>query len=281
MNSFKNVIIPTEFTYLSECALNLGVQIAKKSNATIDVVSVIEPNHNAFMEEGEAYSHDPTSSIKNIQITEEARARMHERAEEIAKWAPDQKVLPKVLYGNKTQSIQKEIRDHQIDLVIMGGDLYDQNDEKTNNLLYIADAPIVILKCMVNALDQFKDIIFLIDSDHDSFLLVDHLKSLQELLCAKIHLLRINTPKNFLSAKKCNESLEAYAAQHYMTNFTTVNLEAKTELEGLMAYCETIPNAFVALGVHKRSFMEKLITNRNKAEELIANSVHPVWTFRN
>ena len=134
---------------------------------------------------------------------------------------------------------------------------------------------------MVSALDQFKDIILLIDFENDSSLLVNHLKSLQQLLDAKIHLLRVNTPKNFLSQKKCDDTLESYASKHQLRNFVTVNLEEKNEMEGLMAYCETIQNAFVALGVHKRGFLEKLITNRNKAEELIANSVHPVWTFKN
>jgi len=163
----------------------------------------------------------------------------------------------------------------------MGGDLYDPKDEKSNEILYQADAPVVILKCMISELDQFRDIILLVDSEHDSTDLVHELKDLQELLNAKIHLLLVNTPKNFLSPKKCDESLESYASHHTIENFVTVSLDAPTELEGLSQYCETIKHAFVALGVHRRGFLTSLITNRNKAEELIANSVHPVWTFKN
>ncbi len=276
----KNILVPTEFTYLSKCALNLGIQIAKLADAKMGVVSVVEPKYNEFMEEEEQYSHDPTSTLRNIQITEEARTRMHERAEEIAKWFPGQDIFPKILYGNKVNSLVKEINDQEIDLVIMGGDLYDAKDQKSNEILYRADSPVVILKCMISELDKFRDIILLVDSEHDSAELIRHLKSLQKLLDSKIHLLRINTPKNFLSPKKCDESLESYASHHKLENFVTVSIEATTEMEGLSNYCETIKNAFVALGVHKRGFLQSLITNRNKAEEMIANSVHPVWTYK-
>ena len=276
----KKVLVPTEFTYLSSCALNLGLQIAKQANASINVVSVIEPNYNEFMEEYETYSYDPTSTLKNIQITEEARERMHERAEEISKWFPDQEIFPKIIYGKKTESLKKEIREQLIDLVIMGGDLFDPEDKKSNSILYNADAPVVILKCMINGLEKFRDIILLMDFDQDSSDLIEHLKSLQELLKAKIHVVRVNKPKSALSPQKCEESLESYSAKHMLQNFKTVSIDATTEMEGLLSYCDTIDNAFVALGVHKRSFLGKLITNQNAAEEIIANSVHPVWTFK-
>lgn len=205
---------------------------------------------------------------------------MHERAEEIAKWFPGQNVFPKILFGDKINSIKKEIDDQHIDLVIMGGDLYDPKDEKSNRLLYQSDAPVVILKCMINGLEKFKDIILLMDPDHDSSELICHLKAIQKLLDAKIHVIRVNTSKNFLSPKECDKSLESYSSKHKLENFKTESIDATTEMDGLMDYCETIDNAFVALGVHKRSFLQKLITNQSKAEEIIANSVHPIWTYR-
>lgn len=276
----KRILVPTELTYLSSCALNLGIQVAKLANAKVDVVSVVESNYNEFMEDHEKYSHDPTSSIQNIRITEEARAKMHSQAEEISKMIPDQKILPKILYGNKTQILKKEISDQHIDLVIIGGDLYNPDDKKSNEILYQSDAPILILKCMINGLEKFRDIILLMDSTQDSDALIEQLKILQGLLKAKIHILYVNTPKNFLSAKKCNESLETYASRHEFENFKTVSIAETTEIDGLMKYCDTIKNAFVAIGVHKRKFMERLITNQSKAEKIIANSVHPIWTYK-
>lgn len=276
----SKILVPAEFTYLSSCALKLGLQLAKLSNAEVKVTSVVEPLHNAFMEEGEEYSHDPMSSLKNLRITEEARAKMHERAEEISQWFPDQVIAPKILYGNKVDTLVKEVKDQAIDLVIMGGDLYDEKDQSSNEFLRKSDSPVVILKCMINQLDKFRDIIFLADVDHDSEKLVDYVKELQGLLKAKIHVLRINTPKNFLAPKKCSETLDRFIARNKLPDAIPISLESKSEMLGLMKYCETIENAFVCMGVHDRNFLQSLITNNIKEEQVIANSVHPVWTYR-
>ncbi len=275
----NRILVPTELTYLSSCALNLGMQLAKLAEAEIKITSVVEPLHNVFMEEEEKYSHDPTSSIKNLRITEEARTRMHERAEEISKWFPDQAIAPKILFGNKVDTLIEEINQQAIDLVIMGGDLYDPKDRQANEFLKKSHSPVVILKCMINQLDKFQDIIFLADTDRDSDQLIAHLKELQKLLKAKIHVLRINTPKNFLAPKRCMETLETFASRNQIENTELVSWDAKSEIEGLMSYCDTIKNAFVCMGVHERGFLQSLLTNTLKEEDVIANSVHPVWTF--
>lgn len=274
------ILVPTELTYLSSCALKLGLEMAKVAGAKIDVLSVVEPNYNYFMEEGEEYSHDSMSSIKNIKIQEEARKKMHERTEEIAQWFPDQKIAPKIVYGNQTQEMLKEVEKMESNLVILGADLFDASDKKAIDFLKQSASPVLALKCMISGLDQFKDIILLSDPENDSRELIRHLKKLQSLLDAKLHVLRVNTPKNFLSPKKCTATLEQYASFHELENIRLESLEAKTEVEGLMSYCETIKNAFVSMGMHNRSFLQRLMKNDFKVEDIITNSVHPVWTFR-
>jgi len=274
------ILVPTELTYLSSCALKLGLEIGKVADAKIDVLSVVEPNFNYFMEEGQQYSHDAMSSIKNIKIQEEARQKMHERTEEIAQWFPDQKIAPKIVYGNQTEEMLKEVEKLASNLVILGADLFDASDKKAIDFLKQSPSPVLALKCMISGLDKFKDIIFLSDSENDSPTLVSHLKKLQHLLQAKMHVLRVNTPKNFLSPKKCDATLEQFASFHQLENINLVSLDAKTEVEGLIAYCETIKNAFVGMGMHSRSFLQRLMKNDFKVEDIISNSVHPVWMFK-
>ena len=274
------ILVPTELTYLSSCALKLGLEIAEVAKAKIDVLSVVEPNYNHFMEENQQYSHDSTSSIKNIKIQEEARQKMHERTEEIAQWFPDQKIAPKIVYGNQTQEMLKEVERIGSDMVVLGVDLFESSDKKTVDFLKQSAAPILALKCMISKLDNFKDIVFLSDTENDSPELIQHLKKLQALLGAKLHVLRVNTPQNFLSPKKCTATLEQYASFHALENMKLESFEATTELQGLMAYGETVPNAFTAIGIHNRSFMKRLMTNNFKVDEVIAVSDHPVWTFK-
>ncbi len=274
------ILVPTEFTYLSECALNLGVQLAKFAGAEMGVVSVVEPNFNSFMEEHESYSHDPTSSLKNIRITEKARETMHLRAEEISKMLPGTTIAPKIVYGNKVSELIKEVTSSNSDLVIIGGDLYDPKEKFASQFLRQSPAPVVILKCMVNGLDKFKDLVLLADIEKDSDRLIARVKELQRLLMAKIHVIRVNTPKNFLEPKKCVASLEQYVSMHALENVKLESIDAKTELEGLMKYSDTLQNAFICFGIHQRSFLERLISNEALPEEVIVNSVHPVWTCR-
>ncbi len=277
----EKILVPTEFTYLSKCALNLGVQLSQAAHADMSVVSVISPNHNAFMEESERYSHDPTSSIKNINITEDARARMHQRVEEIAQMLPEKtNITPKILYGEKVKTLVDEINHSDTDLVVIGGDLYEQEDEFATEFLKHSPIPVVILKCMINGLDKFKDIILLADIAKDSVQLIKHVKELQKLLNAKLHILRVNTPSNFLAPKKCTTSLEQYASIHELENIKLVSLDANTEIAGLFTYAETIKNAFLCLSIRERGFMQKLLSIEADPEEVIIHSMHPVWTYK-
>jgi len=276
----KKILVPTEFTYLSNCALNLGVELAKFSGAEMSVVSVVEPLHNQFMEKDEAYSQDPTSSIKNIGITEKAREVMQERAEEISKMLPGTSIAPKIVYGSKAMELVKEVASSNSDLVVIGGDLYDPKEKFAAEFLRNSPAPVVILKCMISGLDQIKDIILLTDVENDSHKMITHLKELQQLLMAKIHVLRVNTPKNFLEPKKCTASLEQYASMHELENIKLISLDARTELEGLMSYSETLKNIFICLGIHKRKFLARLMSTEASPEDVIVNSDHPVWTYK-
>lgn len=276
----NHILVPTAFTYLSKCALNLGLEMAKLANARMHVLSAMEPNHNGFMEKNDSYSQDPTSSVRNIHLTEKARTEMHARAEEISAWFPDQTIYPKIVYGDQVELIAQEVVEEQIDLLIMGGDLYDPADDTSSRLIRTITAPVVILKCMISGLEQFNDIILLADEDKDSDVLISELKNFQDLLQAKIHVLHVNTPKKLFTKQKCAHVLETYVSRHVLSNFKTVSIEAKTEQEGLLQYCETIPHAFVAMGMHERGFMRSMLSNKAKKEEIIANSVHPVWAYR-
>lgn len=259
----------------------MGLDLANLAKAEIEVLSVIETKENIYMEKTDTYHNDPTSSIRNIELTESARSRMQARVEEIAAWAPELELTPKILYGDRSQVLAEEVAKQGADLVIMGGDLYDPSDQKANEFFHQVDAPVLILKCMIDGLAQFKDIIFLADLENDSSELIKHLKDLQRLLGAKIHVLRINTPKNFLSLKKCTESLESYANRYELENYELVSRDAPSEKEGLLAYCDTIQHAFVATAVHQRTFLQSLMNNKDDQREIIANSVHPIWMFKN
>ena len=274
------VLVPTEMTYLSSCALKLGLEIAKAAEAKIDVLSVVEPNYNYYMDKGQEYSRDSMSSIKNIKIQEEARRKMHERTEEIAQLFPDQKIAPKIVYGNKTQEMLTEVEKMEPNLVVLGADLFDSSDQETVNFIKQSPSPVLALKCMISGLDKFKDIVFLADPQNDSSKLISHLKELQNLLDARLHVLRVNTPKNFLSPKNCTAELEEFTSFHELENILMESLDAKSEIEGLMTYCETINNAFVSLGMHNRPFLQRLMKKDVKVEDVITNSVHPVWMYR-
>ena len=277
----NSILVPTELTYLSKCALELGIQIASLTHAKVEVFSVLEPNSNAFMEENEQYSHDPTSSIKNIQLTDKVRKRMQERSEEILQLLPDSKVIPKIAYGDRVKTLVTEVEKQQIDLVVMGGDLYDPKDDQANQFLKTSTAPVIVLKCMISRLHEFKDIIFLADVDKDSGHLIHQVKELQSLLEANIHIVRVNTPKNFFTPKQCSETLESYINRHQLEHAIAVSLDAKNELEGLLTYCETLPNAFVGLGLREKSFLQSIMATQDKTQEIIANSAHPIWISKN
>lgn len=275
----KKILVPTEFTYLSKCALELGMQVANQAQAAVEVVTVIKAGPGeiaAHLKDNGAPSRDAGLSP---QLTQVAQAKAQKHADEVKAWFPGLEVTPKILYGDPVNVLLDTIDTRRIELVIIGGDRYQSEDVAADKFLRNAGCPVLTVKCRLDNLERYKDIIFLVDLEKDSAGLITHLVALQELLGAKVHLLYVSTPGDPRSQAGAHAALEEHARRYPIGSIELVVHEAENERDGLLTYSQAFDQAIIAMAVHDRSFLEWLLSY-NPTGKIIADSIHPVWTFK-
>ena len=78
----QKILVPTEFTYLSKCALELGMQVANKAQATVDVVMVIKADTEEPEEHLQENSARSRSQGLNPQLTQVAKTTVGRDSDE-------------------------------------------------------------------------------------------------------------------------------------------------------------------------------------------------------
>lgn len=274
----KKVLIPVELSYLSKCALELGTQLAEKATAEIEVVAEIETidDGKSFTSTGEVIVNNEASAY-NFELKKAVKQRMDQRYQEIHEWVPELKIEPKIIYGLMPHALVEEVKKVNPDLVLIGGDRFDLSDDTANLFLRHAIAPSLLLKCSLNQIEDYRDIVFL-PNESDSEDLVSHLKALQALFQANVHLLRIIRPNHFETSDEAENWLKSYQKKHDLDGTVHV-FNDKSEEDGLVHFSDRFEHAIVASGLHKRNFRDWLVGEYPEGQ-IITESSHPVWLFR-
>ena len=274
----KKVLIPIELTYLSKCALELGAQLANKAKAEIEVVAEIETldDGKSFTSSGEVIANNE-ATVDNFELKRAVKQRIDQRYQEIHEWVPGLKVEPKIIYGLMPHALVEEVKKVDPDLVLLGGDRFDLSDDTANFFLRHAIAPSLLLKCSLTQIEDYQDIIFL-PNESDSEDLIIHLKALQALFQANIHLLRIVRPHHHETSNEAENRLKTYQKKHDLVGPVHV-FNDKSEEDGLVHFSNRFEHAIVASGLHKRNFRDWLVGEYPEGQ-IIAGSQHPVWLFK-
>ena len=229
----KKVLIPIELTYLSKCALELGAQLAQKAKAEIEVVAEIETldDGTSFTSSGEVIANNE-ASVYNFELQRAVRQRIDQRYQEINEWVPGLKVEPKIIYGLVPHVLVEEVKKVDPDLVLLGGDRFDLSGDTANLFLRHAIAPSLLLKCSLTQIEDYQDIVFL-PNESDSKDLISHLKALQDLLQANVHLLRVVRPNHYETNDDAENWLKNYQKKHDLAGTVHV-FNDQSEEDGLV-----------------------------------------------
>lgn len=110
-----NLLIPTDFSPAARTALNYGVALASKLDASIHIIHMIHV---------ESFTHAAAQVHMNMileKMTENAQHDLHKLAEELKQTHKKLKIKTDSLQGEFLSStINSYVKDHGIDLVVMG-----------------------------------------------------------------------------------------------------------------------------------------------------------------
>ncbi len=271
----KNILVPTDFSKQASYALDFALELAKKTDAKITVLNVVEmPISAAADPMGAPVVHDwGADFIKSI--TEVNRNKMKELSQ---KGDFDTQVEAGIMLDTALSFISN----NNIDLVIMGTKgatglkeiFIGSNAEK---IVRYSPCPVVTIAYPAEVEDIDK-IVFGIDLSGNEGKIVDDVKKLHDLLNATIHFIYINTPHVLTNEEEIIRKMRTFAEENEFIDYT-VNIRKSTQRDsGIIEFAKEISADMIAMSSSRRKGLAHLFLG-SLAEDLVNHSPMPVWTI--
>ena len=278
----KKILVPTDFSVKSFNALQLAKEIAGRSGAQLDVIHVIENVAvGSFTSMGEVID-DPMDDIYMTQLLNQAKSNLKalENDVDFGKIGFDTSAS----VGNPYKAISQRIKIGNYDLVVIGSkgtsDIKDLFiGSLTDKLVRTSECPVITVNNRA-ANSALMKIVFASDLKGNNLPLVKRLKDLQKVFKAEIHLVKINTKDDYQDDVNNMADLRSFADEFGLENYNLHVFNHEEEEYGIVYFADRIQADMIALGVHHRTGIRRLISGGHVAEEVAEHSYRPVWTYK-
>ncbi len=285
----KKILVPTDFSAQAEFALDLALEISKKSDSEIILLHVLDipggaafaPGTSSFDAMGAPGYANHMDNIYVVQLHDTSKQKLEDKLNE-PRFA-NTNIRYKLQMGNPYHGIAEEISENNVDLVIMGTTGTSGVEEfligsNTEKVVRLAKCPVLTVKDKVSA-ENINNIVFASDFKEDQKVVINELLKIQSLFNAALHLVKINTPGNFEPTRHIKKQIEDFAEANKLKNYS-VNIYCDSlEEEGIIYFAEDINADLIALSTHGRTGIMHLLSG-SIAEDVVNHSKRPVWTFR-
>lgn len=273
----KNILVPTDFSKCSVDAVKVAAQLAKKLNATIHLLHVIETPVVAY-----------DAGMVNFESLPQAMF-MKEMAQDNMKSLLAESFLKEVTIKHKIEydaiytRISHYVESHHINLIVMGSHGAKGFNEivlgsNAERVVRHSPCPVLTIKQNYSNFDV-KDIIVASDFKSEADEMFKGFKQFTSLFKAKLHLVRVNTPLNFETTAESNKKMKKFADRNKLENYTLCIYNDATEEDGVLNYADEINADLLLIGTHGRTGLAHLIKG-SIAEDLLNHSKRAVLSIK-
>lgn len=276
----KKILVPTDFSDQAGYALEVAYHIAKKSDAAIILLHVVEDASVTSMHyTGEIDLPNMEDRLFMMKLIEKGKRDLAELA---GTSYADIVIEQELRIGSPYHNIKDIINDQDVDLVVMGTKgssgleefLIGSNAEK---VVRHSKCPVLTIHKKATSFD-FKEIVYATALEEKEEQCVNTVKLFQKLYNSTLHLVRINTPNNFQSDRYARPELEAFAKRCHLENYKTHVFNEGSEEEGIIYFAESIKADMIAMATHGRTGLAHLLTG-SIAEDVVNHAQRPVLTY--
>ena len=275
----KKILVPYDFTKVSEHALDFACQIADKADSDIMLLNVIEhPTADSFKTLG-IQNVDPMEQLYIKKMYETVQAKLAEVVSR-AKYA-DERIVTKIQLGNPFNTIIDQILEEKVSLLVVGTEGAEGLNEffagsNAEKLVRKASCPVITTQNKCD-LEPIEKIVFASDFQHADDYFVGQLLDLQRKFEAQLNIVKINTPASFTSTRHDTKQMEDFVKKYKIENYTIDIYNYKNEEDGIIFYAEDIKADMIALGTHQRKGVGHFLAG-SIAEDVVNHAQVPVWT---
>ncbi|ADR23212.1 universal stress protein UspA [Marivirga tractuosa] len=277
----KKILVPTDFSDQAKYALKLAAEIAKKTDAELTLLHVVEiPGQTSFNTMGEATNVDGMEGVFVMKMIEQGKKKLKElRNDELLE---DVNLKTELKAGNTYYNISSIINEYEPELVVMGTSGSSGVDEiligsNAEKVVRNAKCPVLTLKEEIS-LANIDNVVFATSLKSDDKELAAKMKEIAHLSYAKIHLLKINTPNNFESSTTTYKRMDEYMKNNGLEAEKHIH-NGINEEEGILEFAKDNNIDLIAMGTHGRKGLMHLLSG-SIAEDVVNHSKRPVLTLK-
>lgn len=278
----KTILVPTDFSEPAQWAVDLATRISKISKGEIILLHIVEPpTDTTFNVEGEMLTdgglEDKLFGYKLIEKSKEQLQHIVRSLE-----VQGVNVTSVLRLGNPYQGMRSFLSDHDVDLVVMGTSGRSKLEEifvgsNTQKVVRYAKCPVLTVHEAPTA-STFSSIVYatgLLQNEREFGHVV---QELQKLFHAAVHVVRINTPMNFLSDHRVKGVMQEFVRKIGLENATLNVYNDRSEEEGILNFAASIDADLIAMATHGRTgFLQVLMGSI--AEDVVHHAKRPVLTY--
>lgn len=261
----KNILVPYDFSDCATDALRVAAKIARLTEACIDVVHCYEENNDFHT---------------NHKLREEIEAKLERvptfgflQGIELKKFMLRQMVITDMF---------KNERLAQMDLVVMGSHgaqgLRGVVGSNTQKVVRIAPMPVLVIK---HQIDDFtvKDMVYASNFTPGDVEKFEAFLPVVSLFDPKVHLLKVNTPKNFERSEDTFKAIDNFLQRHELRKFTTTIYNDLSIEEGILNFSKGIDADMIAMATHGRTGFFHVV-NGSLTEDIVNHTTFPVLSVK-
>ncbi len=273
----KSILVPTDFSDQAESALKVAAQIARKNEASIYLLHILElPMHlSDLMSSGTAAAPQAVYFMKQA----------HNKFEELIEkdYLKDIEVIETVSFEDIHTGINSSSEKNNVDIIVMGShgstgfeELFiGSNAEK---VVRTSKKPVLVIKedCGLFEISDFVYATNFDDEDKPS-LLAAH--DFSKMIDAKLHLVWINTANGFKTTYETEEKMNLMISGLNINNYTLNIYNDITIEKGILNFAGSVNAGMIGISTHGRKGISHFI-NGSLGEDVVNHAKRPVLTFK-
>lgn len=273
----RNILVPTDFSKCSVYAVKVAAQLAKKLDATIHLLHVIETPVVAY-----------DAGMVNFESLPQALF-MKELADDNLKnllsesFLKGIKIESKIEYDAIYKRINQYVEDQKVDLIVMGSHGAKGFNEivlgsNAERVVRYSSCPVLTIKQEYANFDV-KNILIASNFYSEADTMFKAFKQFTSLFNADLHFVRVNTPINFETTPESHEKMDKFARRHHVEEYSFGIYNDQTEEDGILNYADEINADLLVMGTHGRTGLAHLIKG-SIAEDLLNHSKRAVLSIK-
>lgn len=274
----KKILVPTDFSEQAENALKVAAQLARKHNAEIYLLHMIELPADMTNPVGETRSSDLPEALFFMKMAKKKFNEVISRP-----YLSDLKIYDTVEFNQAFDGIIETAQKHDCDFIVMGSQGATGFKEmfvgsNTEKVVRTSNIPVLVIK---NEHPSFKinNFVFATNLEEQGKGTIRKVVDFARLVDAKLHLVYINTANEFNTSKEIDSRLEKYMDSLDFSNYEFHVYNDDSVEEGILNFTQKINADLMGVATHGRKGLAHFF-NGSISEDLVNHANSPVITFK-